>query len=240
MAHIGTSGWSYDHWEGLLYPAGFDSLRRLHAYAASFQTVELHADFRHWPPPSAFAAWQHDTPDGFLLSLFAASGPVDGGGLAAPEAFAAHIAAAWHGLGDRRGGVVAHLHPEHRRDDVRLEAFLTALPEDVPVAVEFRDPSWHVEEVFQLLERHGAGYCVMSGPGLPCVLRATTHRVTVRLHGPDHGAHAPGSYFDDDLRWWAERIREWEDGGHEVFAYFGNDVDGSAVRDAARLIELLG
>ena len=54
------------------------------------------------------------------------------------------------------------------------------------VAVEFRHPSWHCEEVFALLAAHRAAYCVMSGANLPCVLRATTDFVYVRMHGPCH------------------------------------------------------
>jgi uncharacterized protein YecE (DUF72 family) len=38
---------------------------------------------------------------------------------------------------------------------------------------EFRHPGWHREETFLLLEAHGAVCGVMSGAGLPCVLRAT-------------------------------------------------------------------
>ena len=40
--------------------------------------------------------------------------------------------------------------------------------------------------VFDLLSRHRATYVVMSGVGLPCVLRATSTTVYVQLHGPDH------------------------------------------------------
>jgi uncharacterized protein YecE (DUF72 family) len=105
--------------------------------------------------------------------------------------------------------------------------------------VEFRHASWHTEEVFELLERRGASYCVMSGARLPCILRATARRVYVRFHGPDDEHLYAGSYSDDDLRWWADRIREWEGGGHEVYGYFNNDGDGHAVRNAWRLIELL-
>ena len=108
------------------------------------------------------------------------------------------------------------------------------------VAVEFRHPSWHDEEVFALLERHGAAYCVMSGAHLPCVLRATAPFVYVRMHGPDTGHLYAGSYADDDLRWWAERVDEWAGSGRDVFVYFNNDGDGHAVRNALRLRELVG
>jgi uncharacterized protein YecE (DUF72 family) len=109
----------------------------------------------------------------------------------------------------------------------------------VPVAVEFRHDSWLDDAVFALLEQHGAAYVVMSGARLPCVLRATAPFVYVRLHGPDHDHLYGGSYSDDDLRWWADRIGEWTSSGRHVWAYFNNDGAGHAVRDALRLRELL-
>ena len=63
-------------------------------------------------------------------------------------------------------------------------------------------------------------------------LRATAPFVYVRLHGPDPHHLYAGSYSDDDLRWWADRIREWEAQGRDAFAYFNNDYDGHAVVDA--------
>ena len=49
-----------------------------------------------------------------------------------------------------------------------------------------------------------------------------------------------GSYSDDDLRWWADRIREWLTMGKEVFVYFNNDGEGNAVRNANTLAAFLG
>ena len=103
-----------------------------------------------------------------------------------------------------------------------------------------RHASWHREEVFALLERHGAAYCVMSGAGLPCILRATAPFVYVRMHGPDHHHLYGGSYSDDDLRWWADRLGEWRAAGREAFVYFNNDGEGNAVRNALTLGRLVG
>jgi uncharacterized protein YecE (DUF72 family) len=108
------------------------------------------------------------------------------------------------------------------------------------VAVEFRHESWHEEAVYELLERHQTAYCVMSGAQLPCVLRATAPFVYIRMHGPDHHHLYGGSYSDQDLRWWADRIAEWEAAGKEVFAYFNNDGGGNAVRNALTLRSFLG
>lgn len=240
MARIGTSGWSYDHWTGVLYRPGLPTGKRLGAYTDVFDTVELNASFYRWPPERTFASWRERLPDGFRMSVKAPRGLTHAKRLLEPEAWVDRIVAGWRALAPRGAVLLVQLHPAHVRDDARLDFFLGRVPDDVPVAVELRHPSWHTDEVLALLERHGAAYCVMSGARLPCLLRATARQVYVRWHGPDHEALYAGSYSDDDLRWWADRIREWEGAGHEVLGYFNNDGDGNAVRNALRLRELLG
>jgi uncharacterized protein YecE (DUF72 family) len=80
----------------------------------------------------------------------------------------------------------------------------------------------------------------MSGANLPCILRATAPFVYIRMHGPDHQHLYGGSYSDDDLRWWADRIGEWSGVGKDVYVYFNNDGGGNAVRNADTLRWLLG
>ena len=240
MVRIGTSGWSYDHWTGVLYPPGLPTGKRLGAYTDVFDTVELNASFYRWPPERTFASWRERLPDGFRMSVKAPRGLTHAKRLLEPEAWVDRIVTGWRALAPRGAVLLVQLHPAHVRDDARLDFFLGRVPDDVPVAVELRHPSWHTDEVLALLERHGAAYCVMSGARLPCLLRATARQVYVRWHGPDHDALYAGSYSDDDLRWWADRIREWEGAGHEVLGYFNNDGDGNAVRNALRLRELLG
>ena len=80
----------------------------------------------------------------------------------------------------------------------------------------------------------------MSGARLPFVLRATAGFVYVRLHGPDPHHLYAGSYSEDDLRWWADRVGEWAGSGRDVFVYFNNDGGGNAVRNADALKAILG
>ena len=240
MAAVGTSGWSYDHWDGVLYPPGTPPARRLDLYTREFRTVELNASFYRWPREATFASWRRRLPPGFTMSVKAPRGLTHGKRLHSPEVWVDRITRCWHELLDRRAVLLVQLPPTMERDDARLDWFLGRLPWWVRVAVELRHPSWQVEEVFELLARHGASYVVLSGAGLPCVLRTTAPFVYVRLHGPDHEHLYGGSYSDADLTWWADRIREWEGGGHEVLAYFNNDGGGNAVRNARRLHKLLG
>ena len=124
------------------------------------------------------------------------------------------------------------LSPLFAFDYDRLAYFLAQLPHWMRVSVEFRHPSWHQESIFSLLESFNVAYCTMSGAHLPCILRATASFVYIRLHGPDPHHLYGGSYPDADLRWWADRIGEWQSMGKEVFVYFNNDGGGHAVRNA--------
>ncbi|MCR6690158.1 DUF72 domain-containing protein [Cellulomonas sp.] len=237
---IGTSGWSYDHWTDVLYPPGLPAARRLERYVAELDTVELNASFYRWPRDAAFASWRARLPPGFVMTVKAPRGLTHARRLLEPETWTERVTRGLHELGDRRGPLLVQLRPDHERDDARLDWFLAGMPEWVQVAVELRHPSWQTDEVFDLLARRGAAYVVVSGAGIPCVLRATARLVYVRLHGPDHHHLYAGSYSDDDLRWWADRIREWAEGGHDVVAYFNNDGEGHAVRNARTLRALLG
>jgi uncharacterized protein YecE (DUF72 family) len=233
--HVGTSGWSYDHWENVLYPPGLPARDRLACYVGQFGTVELNASFYRWPKDDTFASWRRRLPEGFQLSVKAPRGLTHAKRLYGAEDWVKRIAACWHRLLDRRGVLLVQLHPQHQRDDHRLRYFLDLFPAWLRVAVEFRHPSWVDDRVFEILAEHQAAYCVMSGAHLPCVLRATAPHVYVRLHGPDTHNLYGGSYSDSDLRWWADRIAEWQRSGHDVYAYFNNDGGGHAVHNARTL-----
>jgi uncharacterized protein YecE (DUF72 family) len=237
---IGTSGWSYDDWDDVLYPAGTAVRDRLSHYVRRFDTVELNASFYHWPRDQAFAGWCRRLPDGFALSVKAPRELTHAKKLRVPEAWIERIASSWDALGDKRGILLVQLPPGMERDDARLGYFLDRLPPWIRVAVEFRHPTWQHPDVYALLAHHGAAYCVMSGANLPCVLEATAPFVYVRLHGPDPNHLYTGSYSDADLQWWAERVREWQADGRDVFVYFNNTIEGNAVPNADTLRRLLG
>ena len=237
---IGTSGWSYDHWEGVLYPHGTAQRDRLGHYVPHFRTVELNSSFYHWPADRTFASWFRRLPDDFQLTVKAPRGLTHGARLYAPERWLARIAGSMQQLGHKRGVLLVQLPPDQGYDYARLAYFLAGVPPWLRVAVELRHPDWHCDAIWQLLERTGTAYCVMSGAGLPCVLRATAPFVYLRLNGPDPDWMYAGSYADDSLRWWAARIHEWAAQGLDVYAYFNNDGGGNAVRNAATLRHFTG
>jgi uncharacterized protein YecE (DUF72 family) len=240
MIYIGTSGWSYDHWNGVLYPDGTPQRDRLAYYVQHFLTVEINSTYYRWPSDSTFISWRQRVPVGFRITIKAPRGLTHGTRLYAPETWLARIGQSLRALEAARGVLLVQLPPDMAYDHARLAYFLAQLPAWLQVALEFRHPSWHQAAVFELLEQHGVAYCVMSGAQLPCILRATAPFVYVRLHGPDPQHMYAGSYSDDQLHWWAARLHEWQAQGHQVFVYFNNDGYGNAVRNAGSLRAILG
>jgi uncharacterized protein YecE (DUF72 family) len=237
---IGTSGWSYDHWAGVLYPPGLPAAKRLARYVEQFDTVELNASFYRWPKDETFAGWRQRLPDGFTMSVKAQRGLTHYRRLRSPEPWVERFEKSWAALGARREALLVQLHPEMERDDSRLEHFLGCMPDWISTALELRHPSWDDPAVYAILERHNAAYVVMSGPGLTCVPRATSELVYIRMHGPLQTSMYAGSYTDGELHRWADRIAEWHVEGRRVLVYFNNDLGGHAIRNAWKLKELLG
>lgn len=239
VIRIGTSGWSYDHWKDVLYPAGTPVSKRLALYVEQFDTVELNASFYRWPKDAAFAGWRQRLPHGFTMSVKAQRGLTHYRRLRDPEPWVERFDRCWTLLGDRSEALLVQLHPELERDDGRLEYFLKLMPDRIPVAMELRHPSWHDPAVYALLERHNAAYVVMSGARLRCNPRATSELVYIRMHGPDQDSMYAGCYPDDALRSWADRILAWHREGRRVLVYFNNDLGGHAVRNAKTLKAML-
>jgi uncharacterized protein YecE (DUF72 family) len=72
-----------------------------------------------------------------------------------PEPWLERMEAGLSLLGEKRGVTLYQLPPHFPRDLDRLDRFLGVVPAGHRVAVEFRHPTWDVEDTFAVLERHG-------------------------------------------------------------------------------------
>jgi len=234
--HIGTSGWVYPHWSGRFYPRGLAQSRWLEYYARQFPTVEVNNTFYRLPPAEVFTAWRERTPQQFVFTIKASRYITHIRRLREPRAaLTALLARAAH-LGGKLGPVLFQLPPRFAVDLDRLDGFLRALPASIRPVMEFRDPSWHLPEVFELLDRRGSAYCIMVAPALRCELRVTARMLYIRFHAPQGGRPAFGRRR---LQAWAERIRYLMHQADEGWVYFNNDLEGAAIEDARILRTLL-
>ena len=141
--HIGTSGWSYAHWQDVLYPADTPPHQRLAFYTSVFKTVELNSSFYRWPRDSTFQSWRQRLPQDFIMSVKAPRGLTHGKKLYSPEQWLARIERSWHALLEKRAILLVQLPPQFTYDHSRLEYFLRRLPWWLRTTIEFRHPSWH-------------------------------------------------------------------------------------------------
>jgi uncharacterized protein YecE (DUF72 family) len=237
MAHIGTSGWHYPHWRGPFYPADLPGGQRLAYYLRFFDTVELNNTFYRQPTPAAVTAWRAAAPPGFLFSAKGSRFLTHMKKLKATPLGVRRFFSRVDALGRKLGPIVFQLPPRWALNAARLEEFLESLPPRHRYSFELRDPSWHVEEVYRILRRYRAAFCIYEIAGFASPLVVTTDLVYVRLHGPGPGPYQ-GSYSAEALREWARRIREWEAQGRRVYVYFDNDQAGHAARNALELKRL--
>ncbi len=234
---IGTSGWRYDHWLGTVYPAELPAKDWLCHYAEHLRTVEVNSTFYGLPGPESIATWLAATPPDFVFAVKASRYLTHMKKLKDPGSGLANFLDAIRPFGARLGPVLLQLPPRWRCNPERLDAFLDALPVGQRCAFEFRDRSWHNDEIAALLAQRNAAFCIFELAGNRSPRLATADFVYIRLHGP--GDAYRGSYDDRALSRWAGRILRWRSDGTDVYCYFDNDEAGYAFANAVRLAELV-
>jgi uncharacterized protein YecE (DUF72 family) len=237
--HVGCSGWQYRDWRGVLYEPGLAQRDWLGRYAQAFDTVEVNSTFYRLARRAAVEDWVRRTPAGFLFAAKASRYLTHvrrlrelGEGI---ERF--YVALAPLVASPKLGPIVWQLPANFQRDDERLASALEALPAGRH-CWEFRHASWFTDEVYALLREHGCALVIGDHPRWPFQAHVlTTDWTLVRLHHGRRGRR--GNYSDREVDEWAARIDGWRRRA-EVFAYFNNDWDGFAVRNARRLRRRLG
>jgi len=235
--YIGTSGWNYAHWKHVFYPPKLNSWELLAYYSRVFKTVEINYSFYRLPEREQFEEWQQEVPKDFVFAVKASQYLTHQKKLKNPNEPLARIIEHARGLGKKLGPILYQLPPRWNVNLSRLREFLPLLPQDIRHVMEFRDESWLIDEVFDLLREYTVGYCIMSAPDLPCVLQVTAPFAYIRMH--NGGYETESNYSPAQLEWWANKVQEFLK-NVDVYIYFNNDYKGFAVQNALQLKELLG
>jgi uncharacterized protein YecE (DUF72 family) len=228
---IGCSGWNYPHWRERVYPKGLPARRWLEHYATLFDTVEVNNTFYRLPSPSSVAGWVERTPETFVFTVKASRYLTHIKRLADPERGVERFYEGIEPLvrSDKLGPVLWQLPGNFHRDDERLGSALERLPPGRH-CFEFRHASWFTREVYELLERCGAALVIGDDPERPFQSHELTADWTfVRFHRGRRGRN--GNYSATELEEWKRRIAAWRS-EVDVYAYFNNDWEGYAVKNA--------
>lgn len=215
---VGTSGFAYPDWSPRFYPAGLRAGALLSHYASRLDTVELNNTFYQQPSPAKVATWLAATPESFRFSVKAQRGGTFRS-FTEPTAGLPWLTDPYRSFGERLGCVLFRV-PGGKRDDDRLAAFLAAWPHDLPLTMEFQDPSWLVDETFEALAAVGGVLCATELPDDPAPpdLRRTGPYLYLRLRRHDYDAA--------ELDAWAARLEPFLASGMDTLVFFRHDDVG--------------
>jgi uncharacterized protein YecE (DUF72 family) len=234
--YIGTSGWSYKSWDRAFYPSDLPKNRQFEFYASQFSSVEINATFYRLPTLKMVRGWRDKAPGGFVFAVKGSRFITHMKRLANLDGAVRKYFARIRVLQSRIDVVLWQLPPNFHQNVERLEKFLRRLPKAYRHAVEFRHMSWIDESVFELLRRYNTAHVSVSSLGMPMNLTVTSNIVYVRFHGMEGGA--AHDYQRDELQPWARHIKDQAADGKTVYAYFNNDANVRAPKNARLLIEM--
>ena len=236
---IGTSGWHYKHWlGGVFYPEGTTAAGMFEFYARHFDTVEINNSFYRLPTAKTFDAWRESAPRNFIFAVKASRFITHMKKLKDPQQSSQKFFLVAERLQEKLGPILFQLPPRWKLNIERLGEFLEMLPDGFRYAFEFRDESWLVPEVFALLKKHNAAFCIHDFADMKIPIEITADFTYIRFHGPTSAKYW-GSYSNSQLHKWAEWIKSWRSELAAVYVYFNNDPEGAAVRNALELKELV-
>ena len=260
--HCGTSGWSYAHWNGIVYPKskprGFHALEYLSHY---FDATEINTTFYQPIRPEIARLWAQKV-SGNPKFLFTAKlhrrftherllDPVD--------------------IGTFRDGLLPLLRcgklgcvlmqfPWTFRYTEENREYLVQLRRafhEFPLVAEMRHSSWTFDEALGTLIDYRIGFCNIDQAAYTKATPPTSFLTSpigyIRLHGRNPQdwqqefrlADKPAPRHDylysrEELQEWKTRIEHVHRCAARTFVFANNDVGGKSVVNALQLAQMLG
>ncbi|HKK88999.1 MAG TPA: DUF72 domain-containing protein [Saprospiraceae bacterium] len=218
--HSGTTAWSKASLKNF-FPRGEKNPIRY--YSEKFDAVELNAFYYRIFPRDMIYRWVENTVEDFHFY------PKVPRMLSGVDNFMKYerrwedCLLAFRAFGNKLGGCLLQLSPSFGIEKMKgLEQFLLFWPEDLPLAIEFRNKALFqsdqaLSDIRQLLSDHGIVWVITDTPGRRDVLhmRLTANRAFIRFNALED----PGideARIDD----WVNRLRLWQEAGLEHVAFF--------------------
>lgn len=256
---VGTAGWMYKDWEGIVYPPAKRGFDRLAFMASLFDANEINSTFYRIPPASMARDWARRVAHNprFLFSAKLFRGFTHERNATAGDERA--VRDAMEALADagRLGCVLVQV-PMSFRSTEENRATLSSIFERFaafPVAAEFRHFSWDTPETLRFLEDRSVGFVNIDQPRLKGNIAATSHvtadvayyrfhgRNAAKWFGPDTSNEERYNYLyaEKELSPWVERIRAGRERRPDAnaFAILNNHFRGQAVANALQLQQML-
>ncbi|HTC89245.1 MAG TPA: DUF72 domain-containing protein [Bryobacteraceae bacterium] len=260
--YCGPSGWSYPHWNGIVYPRlkprGFHPLEDLSTF---FDAVEINTSFYQPIQPELASLWVKKVANNpkFLFTVKLGRRFTHERSLRAVE-IGNFKEGLWPIHRSRKLGCLLMQFPWSFRYTEENRAFVIALRRafhEFPLVAEMRHSSWLHEEALGTLIDYRVGFAnIDQAPytkGMPPASLLTSRIGYVRLHGrnPQHWEREFGRparataahdylYSGKELEEWKQRVEKIQEHAATTFVFANNDAGGKSVVNALQLAQILG
>jgi len=258
--YIGTAGWSYEDWDGIVYPVRKGGAFHALAYLADFvNVVEVNSTFYRPAPPAMVRSWLkriENRPDFMLaLKLYQAFTHAREG-FGRKDVDDVKLAADLVRLQGRLAALLVQF-PWSFRNSSENTDYLLRLFElfaGYPLAVEVRHASWDTPAFYDLLGANKAAFCNIDQPQFegsikPSAVSTTPDFAYVRLHGrnyknwfrQDAGRDDRYDYLyaKDELEDWITRIKDLGSKSGKVYVITNNHYRGQAMANALQIRNMI-
>lgn len=260
---IGTAGWSYPHWNGVIYPKTYGcashapGFNRLEFLSQRLDAIEINNSFYQLLKPELTKLWMKQISANpqfqFTAKLnqhFTHARDLDE---SAVKTFKEGL---WPLLRGRKLGALLMQFPWSFRFTAENREFLIRLRRafhEFPLVAEMRHSSWMAEDAIGTFLDYRIGFCNIDQPvytsAMPPTAYLTSNIGYVRLHGRNPknslGAFDRQSparlrqhdylYSDTELAEWSQRIERVRRFADATFVIFNNDAAGKSVVNALQL-----
>ena len=255
---FGPAGWSYDDWNGIVYPShrphGFHEAEYL---ANFFDAIEINTTFYHPPRAEVARSWvgrvRHNPNFRFTAKLW--------------QRFTHERTASQQDEREFKQGLRPLLEAgvlgallmqfpwsfKNNKENREHVGGLVMQFMEYPLVLEVRHESWNKPDIYQMLHELGVGFCNIDQPVIGRSIRPSERSTSpvgyVRLHGRNYehwftSNDHPEERYDylyspEELEAWAKRVKHVAEASEATYVITNNHVRGKAVANALQLISIV-
>lgn len=225
------------------FPQEFKERSRLCYYGSLFNSIEVNSSFYKLPQAKTVAKWTAEVPAHFRFTFKLWREITHAKDIVFKLEDMLRFMQSIDTAGDKKGcllvqfppGAKAHLAPQLMQ---LVNCIRVADPgQSWKIALEFRHASWYNDHIRKFAADNGLSIVLQDIPASATPIDfAGGDTVYLRFHGP--GGRYRGSYDDSLLMEYSTYIREWQEEGKTIYAYFNNTM-GDAVKNLSTLNNLI-
>jgi len=265
MIKIGTSGFSFPDWRGVVYPKDIQPKDALLYYEKElgFDTVEINFTYYTLPGIKTMEGLAKKTTENFEFAVKAfkvmTHDPFDTRMEKRPErneikeTFEKFLYSMKPLIESKKLGAILFQFPVFFYPGSESKDYILQCKEylrDLPLVIEFRNGAWAKPETFAFLRKNDLAYCMVDEPKLPRLMpfveEITSKIGYLRLHGRNQNWFNVQTrerynylYSDSELKEFVDPIKKIHEKAQKGYIFFNNCHAGAAARNALQMKRLL-